>query len=105
KAISSRTLTGQISPAYFYMKMFPEHEGFLLGRSFPNPKGIFPWEPYPVTVEVMNFMNPKIIGTGVVGSAPTVFWADMYANFSFGGILLSSIIVGFIIFFSQYILF
>ncbi|MBO1511770.1 O-antigen polymerase [Metabacillus bambusae] len=102
QSIFSRAFTGQIGPAYFYIEMFPKHEEYLLGRSFPNPGGIFPWENFSITTEVMNFMNPAMIEAGVVGSAPTVFWADMFANFGIGGIILSSLLVGVILYLIQY---
>lgn len=102
QSIFSRAFTGQIGPAYFYLEMFPKHEEYLLGKSFPNPGGIFPWENFSITTEVMNYMNPAMIEAGVVGSAPTVFWADMYANFGVGGIILSSLLVGFILYLIQY---
>lgn len=102
QSIFSRAFTGQIGPAYFYIEMFPRHEEYLLGRSFPNPAGVFPWETYSITTEVMNYMNPAMIEAGVVGSAPTVFWADMYANFGIGGIILSSLLVGLLLYLFQY---
>jgi len=80
-AIFSRTFTGQITPAYFYLEMFPGIKDYLLGRSFPNPGGVFPWEHYRITVEVMNYMVPSLVKRGIVGSAPTVYWAEIYANF------------------------
>lgn len=102
-AILSRATTGSISPAYFYLEMFPQHQDYLLGRSFPNPRSVFPWDPYPLTVEVMNFINPGLREAGVVGSAPTVFWAEMYANFSVWGIILSSVFVGIVLYLLQYL--
>ncbi|WP_027726391.1 O-antigen polymerase [Tuberibacillus calidus] len=103
EAIASRAFTGQIAPAYFYLKMFPDYHPFLFFQSFPNPKGIFPWDHYRLTVEVMNFIHPD--QHDVVRSAPTVFWGEMYANFGFGGIVLSSIIVAFVLYLLQVIIF
>ncbi|MBM7661615.1 oligosaccharide repeat unit polymerase [Bacillus mesophilus] len=103
--IFSRTFTGQISPAYFYIEMFPNYEDFLLGKSLPNIGGIFPYEPYRITVEVMNYMHPTLSEKGVVGSAPTVFWAEMYANFGFAGIVITSLVVGVLLYLLQFIIF
>src|SRR5690606_5148442 len=103
-AIISRTFTGQISAAYFYLEIFPDQHDFLLGKSLPNPKGIFPWEHYNITVEVMNYISPSLAEKNIVGSAPTVFWAEMYANFAVGGIIISSILVGSALFFIQLVI-
>lgn len=102
-SILSRTFTGQITPAYFYLEIFPKKVDFLLGRSLPNPMGIFPWENYQINVEVMNYMNPHLIGSDIVGSAPTVYWAEAYANFGFFGIIVTSIIIGVLLYSIQYI--
>lgn len=104
QAIMSRTITGGITPAYFYLELFPEKQDYLLGASLPNPMGIFPWEHYRLTVEVMNYMFPDLSSKGIVGSAPTVFWGEMYANFGIGGIIISSVIVGILLYLLQYML-
>ena len=100
--IFSRTLTGQLTPAYYYLEIFPEKIDYLLGRSFPNPGDIFPWEHFRITVEVMNYMNPSLLSSDVIGTAPAVFWAEMYANFGFFAIIISSIMVGVILYSIQY---
>jgi hypothetical protein len=105
KAITSRAFTGQIAPAYFYLDIFPQKLEYLFGRSFPNPRGIFPWDTYSLSVEIMNYMHPDLAAKGIVGSAPTVFWAEMYANLGAGGIIISAIIVGVILYLIQYALF
>ncbi len=48
--------------------------------------GILPFEPFRMTVEVMNWVNPN--SNGVVGSMPTVFWAEAYANFGIIGVCI-----------------
>jgi len=94
KAIFSRAFAGSIAPAYNYFIYFPLHHDFLCGQSFPNPGSIFPFIPFSLTIEIQNFIHPNLITRGVVGSAPTVFWAEMYANFNIYGIILSPFIVG-----------
>lgn len=96
-AIFSRTLTGQITPAYYYLEIFPMTKDFLYGLSLPNPGGIFPWEHYRLTVEVMNMKFSHLATLGIVGSAPTAFWGEAYANFGYFGVLVSSIYVGFLL--------
>lgn len=93
-SIFSRAFSGSISPAYFYLEFFPNHQDYLLGRTFPNPGGLMPYEPYGYTVEVMNWKFPPIVGSGVVSSAPTVFWGEAYANFGPAGIPVIAFIMG-----------
>ncbi len=96
KSAFSRILTGQIQGVYHYLCIFPEKKDFLLGLSMPNPGGIFPWEPFRLTVEVMNIVFPN--NNGVVGSMPTFFWGEMYANFSYLGILIPPVFIGILLY-------
>ena len=92
-AVFSRAFTGSIQPAYHYLEFFPAQHDFLYGRSFPNPGGLFPWEPYRLTEEVMAWVYPH--DDGVVRSAPTIFWAELYANFGVPGVVIVPPFVGF----------
>lgn len=92
--VLSRALTGQIMPAAIYLEYFPKHEDFLLGRSFSNPGGLMPFEPYRLTVEITNYISPQLAEQGVVGSAPTVFWGEIYANFGYWGLAIMPFFVG-----------
>jgi len=92
-SIVSRGLAGSIHPAYFYLEIFPRQVDWLQGLSFPNPGGVLPFVPYEMTVEVMNRMDPASAEKGIVGTAPTVFWGEVYANFGplcvpIGGLLV-----------------
>lgn len=93
-SVFSRAFAGSIHPAYYYLEYFPCHQNFLLGASFPNPGGLLPFEPYNLTVEIMNWKFPEHIDSGIVGTAPTVFWAEMYANFGFPGVIFFPVFVG-----------
>ncbi|WP_151949620.1 O-antigen polymerase [Aliarcobacter butzleri] len=95
-SIFSRAFAGSIQPAYHYLEFFPYHQDFLMGRSFPNPGGILPIEPYRMTVEVMNWVNPN--DKGIVGSMPTVFWAEAYANFGVLGVILVPFLIGIVLY-------
>lgn len=95
-SIFSRALAGSIQPAYHYLEFFPYHQDFLLGRSFPNPGGILPIEPYRMTVEVMNWVDPN--DYGIVGSMPTVFWAEAYANFGILGVVFVPFVIGVVVY-------
>lgn len=94
-SILSRTFTGSITPAYFYLDFFPKYYDYLYGASFPNPLGIFPYTPVQLTVLVMDTFNPELARLGIVGTMPTVFWAEIYANFGALLIMPVSFLVGF----------
>lgn len=93
-SVFSRTFTGQITPAYFYLQYFPDVKDYLLGGTFPNPGGILPFTPFRYTVEIMDWLFPHLAAAGVVGSAPTVFWGEAYANFGPIGIPIVAVIMG-----------
>lgn len=93
-SIFSRLFSGQISPAYFYLEFFPSHHEYLWGSSFPNPGGLLPFTPYRLTVELMNWRFPHLAQMGIVGSSPTVFWGEMYANFGLLGVIIPPFFIG-----------
>ena len=95
-SIFSRALAGSIQPAYHYLEFFPTHQDFLMGRSFPNPGGILPIEPYKMTIEVMNWVDPN--DYGIVGTMPTVFWAEAYANFGVLGVVFVPFVIGVVVY-------
>lgn len=99
----SRMLTGSIAPAHFYLEFFPQVESYLHGRSLPNPMGIFPWQPYNLTTEVMYWKFPRFADLGIVGSSPTTFWGEGYANLGTAGVILASVYLGTFIATSQHV--
>lgn len=94
-----RILTGQITPAYFYLDIFPRVHGYLYGTSFPNPGGLLPFNSFDLTKFVSGYMYPVSTNLGIVGTAPTVFWAEMYANFGTAGVLVAPFPVGVVVYF------
>lgn len=88
-----RIFVGAISPFYWYIKYFDTHP-FLFGATFPNPGGILPFEHVQLPVMMMNFAYDR---GDVVGSMPTVFLGEMYANFGVIGMIISSVLVGFLL--------
>ncbi len=97
-----RATVSQIASSYFYLEYFPKEKSFLLGRSFPNPKSIFPYENYPLSVKMMDFLNPALADKGQSGSANTVFWAEIYANFGFLPIPFVSFLIGALLYFVEF---
>jgi oligosaccharide repeat unit polymerase len=95
--VISRAFAGSISPAYYYLEYFPSQEGYLSGLSFPNPGGIFPFTPVEFTINVMNWVFPENQGSGVVGTMPTVFWGEAYANFGPLGVPCVGFLIGILV--------
>ena len=91
----SRITNGQMVGLFHYLTIFPEQCGYLFGKSFPNPGGIFWWEPISLTVFVNNIVSPDDQKNNIIGSMPTFFWGEMYANFGFLGILIPPFFVGY----------
>jgi oligosaccharide repeat unit polymerase len=99
-SIFSRALAGSIQPAYYYLQYFPTEHDFLLGQSFPNPGHLMPYTPFPLTKEIMTWVNPN--SDGIVGTMPTVFWAEAYANFGYWGVFLVPFLMGVIVYTFNY---
>lgn len=95
--VFSRAFGGSMQPAYHYLEIFPGKIDFLHGRTFPNPGGLMPFLPFSLSKEVMNIVNPSGIEGGVVGSMPTVFWGEAYANFGLLGILFVPFVMGMLV--------
>jgi len=103
-SIVSRGLTGQLSGVYNYQWIFPEQVNYLSGRSFPNPKGLLPFEHFPLSKEVMAMVYPHLVERGVVGSQPAIYWGEIYANFGWIGVFVAPIYVGFFIFLCNWLI-
>ena len=95
KSVFSRALNGTIQPAYHYLEFFPKVEPFLLGRSMTNPGGILPFENFNLTQEVMSWYNSREFKAGIVGSMPTIYWGEIFANFGTIGVLVIPFFLGF----------
>ena len=99
KSALSRIFLGQIQPIYHYLEIFPKHVDFLSGRSFPNPAGLMPYEPISMckTVHAIVFPN-HADELGIVGCMPAFFWAEMYANFGYVGVIIPPLFIGFFLY-------
>jgi hypothetical protein len=93
-SVFSRSFNGQITSAYFYLQYFPGVKNYLWGGTFPNPGGMLPFTPFEYTVELMRWVFPNLAASGAVGSMPTVFWGESYANFGPFGIPIIAMLVG-----------
>ncbi len=90
-----RAFIGSISP-FFWWQLYSEQFGFLHGLTLPNPHHIFDFKNIPISKEVMAFVHPELKDLGIVGSMPTVFWADWYINYGAFVALFGMILFGFI---------
>lgn len=94
-AYADRILVNSLSCAYYYLQMFPDYIAFLMGRGFfPNPGGILPFEVFPMGTEVWYYMAGGAAPGSVVTTAPTAFWAGLYADFGPVAPLIGSFFVG-----------
>ena len=92
-SIFSRIFAGSIQPAYYYIEFFQNHE-YLMGQSFPNPGGLMPFTGFNVTQEIYKYAHPVNYSSGIVGSMPTIFWAEAFSNFGPLGVVAVSGVVG-----------
>ena len=92
--VFSRLFTGALNAGYYYVEYFPAHFSYLYGATFPNPMGLLPFTPFPITVELMSYVHPEFAEKGIVGSMPAPFWAELYANFSTFGVVAGSLLMG-----------
>ncbi len=104
-SIISRGLTGSLQPIYHYLEFFPEYQDWLYGASFPNPGGILPFTSFSLNTEVMCFVEPKICDAGIVGTMPAIYWGEMYANFGYFGLVVAAPLIGFSLYFINWIVF
>lgn len=92
--IYRRLIFGQTRGLYWYFKIFPTEHEFLLGQSFPNPGGFLFHKPLSITRNVYSFVYPK---SPIVGSMPTVFFGEVYANFGYLAMAMSTFLIGMIL--------
>jgi len=102
-SVLGRTFTGQLQPAYHYLEYFPAYGDFLFGTSMPNPGDIMPYEPASLSKMIYSWRFSDKAEIGIVGSMPTVFWGEAYANFSFYGVVIVSFILGIVIWTVDYL--
>lgn len=94
ESLVERVFVGSLFPAYFYLKIFPTQHAFLHGTSLSNLLGLLPFQQFPLTRFVYDAIYHPPLDSGIVGTAPTVFWAEAYANFGWTGPLWVGCAVG-----------
>ncbi|NMA50072.1 MAG: oligosaccharide repeat unit polymerase [Tissierellia bacterium] len=96
-----RGLTGQITPFYRYIEIIPDTIPFQYGKTFPNPRGIFPIEHFNYTVEISKIAKGGF-NNGIISSAPTAFWGELWVNFGWYGIFIIPILFGTLVYLLHY---
>lgn len=102
-SIFNRIVSGNLVPAYHVLDMF-QHGDYLWGSSFPNPRGIFPYKQFLLDEEIWLKMSRLPWGSLQLYSAPSCFWADIYANFGVAGVLILSPFIGMFLYLVQLLL-
>jgi hypothetical protein len=96
--VGDRLLFGQNRPLYVVYQIVPDQYDYFLGKTFPNPLRIMPFEPIPFTYMVYDVVHSSGEGIdGVRGSAPTVFFSTIYANFGIVVSFISMYAFGFVV--------
>ena len=98
--IISRIIFAQID-TFIDHQRYIEANGFLYGKSFPNPAGIFPFVHIPIETEIYKFVIQNWHEGMPLGSWPTVFYGNWYDNFGYFGALFSMFLLGMIIQFAD----
>ena len=88
-----RIFISSITPLFWYIK-YTDEFGLLYGTTFPNPAGIFPFDHFKLTFIIMEYAH-GIQASG--GSMPTAFIGEMYANFGYIGVIISSVFWGYVL--------
>ena len=91
----NRTMLGNLVPGYITIEMFDDGE-FLLGASFPNPRGVLPYKQYLLAQEIWIKMMRPTYASNQLYTAPPVLWAELYANFGYFSFFLALFIGAFI---------
>lgn len=94
--IVSRLTTGTLHAGYHHFEFVDSTSTLYLGRTFPNPLGLLPFEPVSYTRILMDWVHGEsyIQNKKVIASMPTHYWGEMYLNFRYFGVFAGSLIFG-----------
>ena len=98
-SIGKRLFFSQTGALYYYFSLFPSLHDFLYGSSLPNPAGLFQFEHFPLTKWI--FANGINRSWEIVGTAPSAFIGEIYANFGYPIMVLSILMFSMLIQFVQ----
>ena len=97
KSIVSRATTAQLLGAIKILEIFPAKIQHLAGEALPNPGGFTPFGGF----DLDRFVQREIRGVGnngLVGTSPTIYWGNLYANFGFWGVIIAPFLAAFVVF-------
>lgn len=92
---ADRVLQGQVTPLYYIYEVVPRYFPYFGGRTFSNPRGIFPYEAINLNYLIYDWYQTS--PEGVRGSDPTVFFGELYANFGLSASLACMFVSGMVI--------
>jgi oligosaccharide repeat unit polymerase len=95
---ANRTVVGQVYPALAYLDLFPHRTGYLLGQTFPNPRGVLPFVPFDFTHLGWTYLFPQH-AHGLYGTANTMYFMEWYVNFGYLGMYVIAPLTGCLIMF------
>ncbi len=96
--VSDRLIYGENRPLYEVYQIVPAKFDYFLGKTFPNPLRVLPFEPIQFSYIVYEEVHAAGEGIeGVRGAAPTAFFSIMYANFGIIVSFISMYIFGFVV--------
>ena len=96
-----RTLFTQVGTLSYVFDLFPNTFNYLAGRSFaPTLLRLVGYDPemhLRSAKLVMSYYGSEKVYEGVAGVMNSVFFGEAYANFGYGGILLSIVVVAIVV--------
>lgn len=93
EAFLNRVFFAQID-AFIYWQEYLDVHGFQYGNTLPNPRHIFPFDRTCMPIEVFKFKAKGWEEGMPMGTFPTVFYAEWYANYSYIGAFISMFVLG-----------
>lgn len=95
EAIISRVFYVPSQVLLQYFEYFPHHQDFLMGRSLPYISKFFSKGPFPVANTIYLYMYPASIIKS--GNANAAYIGNLWADFSWPGVIFGSIFCGMLI--------
>lgn len=89
-----RLFLGYLQAGYYHLSLIPSIIPFQYGATISNPGSIFPYTPFSLSTEIAAIVSPDLQKNGVVGSFPTMYWGEAYANFGIYGVVTISTLLG-----------